>query len=118
MVWETTHADSTTEYRKQAEKLAGETGEVLRHDGDVEAAVDKAAKVIEARYHYPHLAHANMEPMNCTAVRHESGKMEVWAPTQNAAAAPLASRHRAAMLLNSRARMKPVAPLSVSAPSM
>jgi isoquinoline 1-oxidoreductase beta subunit len=84
--WDTTHADSTGEYGKQAEKLAGTPGETLRHDGDVEAAFEKAAKVIEASYHYPHLAHANMEPMNCTAVMHESGHMELWAPTQNAAA--------------------------------
>lgn len=84
--WETTHADSTADYAKQAEKLAGEPGETLRHDGDVASALDKAAKVVEARYHYPFVAHANMEPQNCTALMHESGKLELWAPTQNAGA--------------------------------
>ena len=84
--WETTHADSTANYRKQAEKLAAETGEVTRHDGDVEAAFESAAKIVEASYHYPHIAHANMEPMNCTAWLHDSGTLELWAPTQNAAA--------------------------------
>ena len=84
--WETTHADSTADYRRQAEKLAAEPGETLRHDGDVDAAFGKAAKIVEASYHYPHVAHANMEPQNCTAVMHASGKLELWAPTQNAAA--------------------------------
>jgi isoquinoline 1-oxidoreductase beta subunit len=84
--WETTHADSTADYAKQAEKLATEPQETLRHDGDVAAALDKAERVVEARYHYPFVAHANMEPQNCTAQMHESGILELWAPTQNASA--------------------------------
>ncbi len=84
--WETAHADSTEGYAKQAEKLAIEPGETLRHDGDVESTLGKAAKIVEARYHYPFVAHANMEPQNCTALMHESGKLELWAPTQNAGA--------------------------------
>ena len=81
--WETTHADSSVDYAKQAEALATEVGEIRRHDGDVESAFKKAAKVVEASYHYPFIAHANMEPQNCTALMHESGKLELWAPTQN-----------------------------------
>ena len=81
--WETTHADSSAEYAKQAEALAAEMGEILRHDGDVDSAFEKAAKIVEASYHYPFIAHANMEPMNCTALMHESGKLELWVPTQN-----------------------------------
>ena len=42
---------------------------------------------MEASYYYPFVAHANMEPMNCTAQLHESGKLELWAPTQNGKAA-------------------------------
>jgi len=53
-------------------------GKVARNEGDVSAAV---AKTIEAVYEAPYLAHACMEPMNCTAwVR--AGEAEVWSPTQ------------------------------------
>jgi len=58
---------------------------VSRREGDVDVALASAAKVIEADYFAPFLAHATMEPMNCTAwVR--DGRVEVWAPTQNAEA--------------------------------
>ena len=55
---------------------------VVRRDGDFAAALVKAAKRVEAEYAAPYLAHATMEPMNCTAhVTPE--KIEVWAPTQS-----------------------------------
>jgi isoquinoline 1-oxidoreductase beta subunit len=54
-----------------------------RHDGDVTAALAAAARRIEAEYAVPFLAHATMEPQNCTA--HVSpDRVEVWAPTQDA----------------------------------
>ena len=55
---------------------------IERHDGDVDAALKGAAKRIEATYHYPYLAHAALEPQNCTA-HYSKGRMEIWAPTQN-----------------------------------
>ena len=81
--WETTHADSSEDYARQAAALAAEQGEILRHDGDADAAFADAANIVEARYHYPFVSHATMEPMNCTAVLHESGKLELWSPSQN-----------------------------------
>jgi len=55
---------------------------VARHDGDAVAALAGAAQRVEAVYEMPFLAHATMEPMNCTAhVR--AGGVDIWAPTQN-----------------------------------
>ncbi len=49
--------------------------------GDVGAAEAKAASHVERTYRAPYLAHATMEPINCTA-KVAGGKVEVWAPTQ------------------------------------
>jgi isoquinoline 1-oxidoreductase beta subunit len=62
-----------------------DTGEGKVHfaRGDVAAAMSSAAKVIDAEYRVPLLAHATMEPMNCT-VQFKNGAATVWAPTQAA----------------------------------
>jgi isoquinoline 1-oxidoreductase subunit beta len=49
--------------------------------GDSKIALAVAAKRVEALYRAPYLAHATMEPMNCTARVHD-GRIEVWASTQ------------------------------------
>jgi isoquinoline 1-oxidoreductase subunit beta len=55
---------------------------VGRSEGDVSAALATAARRIEADYEVPFLAHATMEPQNCTA--HVSADaVEIWAPTQD-----------------------------------
>ncbi len=54
---------------------------LARDDGDVDQALAGAASTVEAVYEFPYLAHAAMEPMNCTAhVR--DGECEIWVPTQ------------------------------------
>ncbi|MGA9837922.1 MAG: molybdopterin cofactor-binding domain-containing protein [Gemmatimonadaceae bacterium] len=53
----------------------------LRSDGDVDAALKGAAKVVSGDYFYPFISHATLEPQNCTA-HYRAGKLEIWAPTQ------------------------------------
>ncbi len=67
------------------EGLAANDALVAEKSGDAKAALAGAAKVVEAEYRAPFLAHATMEPMNCTA-QVAGGKVEVWAPSQNAEA--------------------------------
>lgn len=74
---------STAKYEADAAKLvAGSPQASLFKAGDADAALAKAAKVVKADYDYPFLAHASLEPQNCTALFKE-GKLEIWAPTQN-----------------------------------
>jgi len=54
-------------------------------NGDVAKALAAAAKTVDATYGTPFLAHATMEPMNCTA-RVSADRAEVWVATQNAEA--------------------------------
>ena len=66
-------ADIFAEYRDLAQK----PGEPARQDGDVEKAFAGAAKLVEATYEFPFLAHASMEPLNCV-VRIGANECEVW----------------------------------------
>jgi len=81
--WQAVQNDSTAEYDRQADALAREPGETLRTDGDVEDSFEAATRIVQASYYYPFVSHANLEPQNCTALFHESGRMELWAPSQN-----------------------------------
>jgi isoquinoline 1-oxidoreductase beta subunit len=56
-------------------------GAVARHDGDATAAMAGAAQKVDAVYEQPFLAHAAMEPMNCT-VRLTKDGCDIWLGTQ------------------------------------
>ena len=86
--------DEGTNANRSSAMIAGHLKEGLdspvayafRKEGDAPAAIAAAAKKVEAVYSTPFLAHATMEPMNCTA-RITAERGEVWVPTQNAEAA-------------------------------
>jgi isoquinoline 1-oxidoreductase beta subunit len=63
------------------DKLKTESGFTFHEQGDALKAEAGAARVIQAQYSAPYLAHATMEPMNCTA-QFKDGQLEIWAPTQ------------------------------------
>ncbi|BAK66298.1 putative oxidoreductase [Sphingobium sp. SYK-6] len=73
---------STASFARQAkEKMDGKAETTLFSKGDATQALAGAAKTVSARYDYPFLAHATLEPQNCTA-EFRDGKIEFWAPTQ------------------------------------
>ena len=49
--------------------------------GDVQKALSEASKKLKATYYVPFVAHATMEPMNCTAYV-QKDRCDVWVPTQ------------------------------------
>jgi isoquinoline 1-oxidoreductase beta subunit len=61
--------------------LDQDDGFAFHRTGDVEAALKGAARTLTAEYRAPWLAHATLEPQNCT-VQLKDGKATVWAPTQ------------------------------------
>jgi isoquinoline 1-oxidoreductase beta subunit len=68
-----------------AEGLTAKEAYAFRNEGDAPAAIQGAAKKVEAVYSTPFLAHATMEPMNCT-VKVSADRAECWVPTQNSEA--------------------------------
>jgi isoquinoline 1-oxidoreductase beta subunit len=65
-------SQNSAEMAKQAEQLAKATPP---------DALPADSTRVEASYHYPFLAHATLEPQNCTAL-FKNGVMEMWTPTQ------------------------------------
>jgi isoquinoline 1-oxidoreductase beta subunit len=61
--------------------LDSQPGKAHFETGDLAAALKSAARTLDAEYRVPMLAHATMEPMNCT-VQFKDGSAMVWAATQ------------------------------------
>jgi len=70
-------------YQTKAEALlaGSDKGIDIRRDGNPAIKLASAAKKVSAHYSYPFLAHAPMEPQNCTAL-FKDGAIEIWAPSQ------------------------------------
>jgi isoquinoline 1-oxidoreductase beta subunit len=69
-------------YKKELQQTARTSAKVVRNQGDVDGVFAKGAKIIEAEYYVPHLAHAAMEPLVAVA-DYRNGIVTAWAPTQN-----------------------------------
>lgn len=68
------------EYVRLAEAPPAATA---RNDGDAAGAIASAAKVVEALYQFPYLAHASLEPLNAVARMSDDGILEVWGGHQS-----------------------------------
>src|SRR5947209_4769154 len=69
-------------YRAELEAAVRKPGLVVRNEGDVDAALKSADKIIVGEYYLPHLAHVSMEPPAATANVTDT-KAEIWAPVQS-----------------------------------
>jgi isoquinoline 1-oxidoreductase beta subunit len=68
--------------QKADELFKQPAGRTLRKDGDVEAIFKSGdVKLVESAYVFPFIAHAPLEPQNCTA-HYKGGKLEIWSTSQ------------------------------------
>ncbi len=90
---------NTDEIVSDLEKATLKSGSVAQNIGDIDSAMASAATKVEATYQVPFLAHATMEPMNCTVhVRQDS--CEVWVGNQVLARAQAAAAKTAGLPLD------------------
>lgn len=73
-------------YREVLQRRITEKGEAEREVGDVDSALESAARIVSADYYVPHLVHVPMEPLVAVA-RASDEACEIWAPTQHPQAA-------------------------------
>jgi isoquinoline 1-oxidoreductase beta subunit len=90
---------NTADIADELEKATLNAGPVAQNVGDVDKAMASAAIRIEATYQVPFLAHAAMEPMNCT-VHVRSDGCEVWVGSQALARAQAAAAKAAGLSLD------------------
>jgi isoquinoline 1-oxidoreductase subunit beta len=83
----------------ELEKATLNPGVVAQNIGDADKALASAVTRVEATYHVPFLAHATMEPMNCTVHVRKDG-CEIWVGTQAIALAQAAAAKTAGLPLD------------------
>ncbi len=73
---------SSVAFAQRAEEMSKQAPQrTIRTDGDPEGAMKSAAKVVDAAYSYPFIAHAPLEPQGATA-HWKDGKIEIWTNSQ------------------------------------
>ncbi|MET7245628.1 xanthine dehydrogenase family protein molybdopterin-binding subunit [Methylobacterium sp. EM32] len=84
LTWDDAGAErQSTESQQAAYKaMADKPGLVASQRGDAAGAIKGAAKVLEAEFSFPYLAHAPMEPLNATIERAADGGYEIYAGSQ------------------------------------
>jgi isoquinoline 1-oxidoreductase subunit beta len=82
----------------ELEKATLDAGTVAQNIGEIDKAMASAVTKVEANYHVPFLAHATMEPMNCTVHVRKDG-CEVWVGNQVLARAQAAAAKTAGLPL-------------------
>lgn len=100
VTWSRGHTEiSSASIRRRLHAALEQTGTVQRETGDIAHVLDMAATVVAAEYETPYVAHAPIEPMNCT-VRLTPGRCEVWMPTQGQTMAQAAAATAAGLPLD------------------
>lgn len=81
--WDETNAEKrgTEQIMADYKKLALQPGNSARKDGDATAAMASAKHIVTAEFEFPYLAHAPMEPLDCTVLIGADG-CEIWAGCQ------------------------------------
>jgi isoquinoline 1-oxidoreductase beta subunit len=90
---------NTADIERELEKATLNAGPVAQSIGDVDKALAGAVTKVEAIYQVPFLAHATMEPMNCTVHVRKDG-CEVWVGNQAIARAQAAAAKTAGLPLD------------------
>lgn len=81
--WDLSNAEKrgSQELREEYRALLDKDGTKVREEGDTAEALKSAARVVEAEFEFPYLAHAPLEPMNAV-VRFDGSRAEIWTGSQ------------------------------------
>lgn len=79
---ELNNVDDASIFAQYKKDLADDSGKNVRNEGDISDALENASHTVSAEFEMPFLAHATLEPQNCSAWAKPDG-LEIWAPTQS-----------------------------------